>query len=830
MTLLKQVMLDLSNRFLLLVTLFYIAGILSSRLWVERSAWLYLVMITLCLMVLVIRKLYEHDIFKLVLLLAVAFYGGTAFLLSFNQPSTGLVDYFGEPVYIEGTVSEDPVFYEDHTAYVLQVSEVETSEGSRPVAGKLMVKVYGEPLEQYCYGAALRFKASIIEPRGQRNPGGFDYRFFLKSRGIDALAYPRPERIDYLGEGESNTFSNFTISLRRDMTNMIEGTLPSPSGNLLTAILFGQRHNLPETIAHDFQRAGTGHLLAVSGLHVGLVAALLIGVFRLLGFKGKAPLVVAAVLVLSYAFLTGMRPSAMRAAIMAVAAFGALMFDREKDLPSAVSLAALITLVINPLLLFAPGFQFSYAATLSLIYGRQPLAELLGYCRVPGFLREPVGVVLAAQAGVLTLCIYYFQHLPTGAVFFNLLLMPLIAFIIGLGLLGALVGLLIPVGGEILLWGSRPLLEIMLKTVELSRLPGFYITLPPPQVTSLIIYYLLIALLMALYYQWARLSGLEEQPPSLRHYLLKTGSELTGYLPLRKHALFGIVLFTAVIVVWKGIIFNPPQDLKVTFVDVGQGASALIEAPCGIVIMVDAGGELPFYGSPGDIGDKVLLPFLRRERIDKIDLAIITHPHEDHFGGFFPLVRDLEIDLILISPIQGESSYYQELLEIARNMGIAIKEVGDGEIWGCEGGLLLEILGPPQKLLTATGSDLNNNSIVFRLQYGSIKMLFTGDIEDAAVTDLFRRDIDLRANVLQVPHHGGYMEQMPQFLEEVRPCLAVIQVGPNPFGHPHPYIIESLDTATITTFRNDLHGAVIIKTDGADFEVFSTEKPLPALR
>ncbi len=830
MALLKQVMHDLSNRFLLLLALFYITGIIAARLWIERSAWLYFAIILLCLMVLVVRLSHQPGFYKLILLLVAAIYGGAALIFSINQPAGGLVEYAGAAVYIEGTVSEEPVFYEDHAAYVLQVAVIETGEGRQPVTGKLLVKLYGDNTEKYRYGSALRFRAAIIEPRGQRNPGGFDYRFYLKSRGIDAITYPRPERIDYLGEGEKGLFSNFTISLRRDMTDMIQETLPSPSGNLLTAILFGQRHYLPESIAHDFQRAGTGHLLAVSGLHVGLVAALIIGLWRLLGFKGKLPLILAVVLVIGYAFLTGMRPSAMRAAIMAAAAFGALLFEKERDLPSAVSLAALITLAINPLLLFGPGFQLSYAATLTLIYGYRPLAKLSGYFRFPYFLREPVAVILAAQMGVLPLCVYYFQHLPTGAVFFNLLLMPLIAFIIGLGLLGALAGFLLPVAGEVLLWASRPLLELMLKTVELSSLPGFYISLPPPQVPTLMLYYSLIAASLTLYYRWEKLCELEDQNLNFKQYLLKTWSELMQFLPLRRHALYGIVLFAAVIMVWKGIIINPPHYLKVTFVDVGQGASALIEAPCGIVIMVDAGGELPFYGAPGEIGERVLLPFLKQERIDKIDLAIITHPHEDHFGGFFPLVRELEIDMILISPAQGDSNYYQELLEKARREGIAIEESGDGEIWGCEGGILLEIYGPPQKLYTATGSDLNNNSIVLRLKYGSIKMLFTGDIEDAAVTGLFSRNIDLKANVLQVPHHGGYMEQMPQFIEEVRPCLAVIQVGPNPFGHPHPFIIESLDNAGIKTYRNDLHGAVIIKTDGADFEVFSTEKPLPALR
>ncbi len=815
---------------MVMLALFYIAGITAGRFWIASpgAALFAGVIMVICLSALLLFS--RIGLYRLLFLLVAALCGGFAFYYSIQQPAESIAGYSGVPVYIEGTVTEEPLFYEDHDSYQLRVETVETGEGRKSVQGTLLVKVYGENEEKFRYGDRLRLRGTITMPRGQRNPGGFDYRFYLKSRGIDALVYSRAGRVENIGRGEMSFLSGSAIDLRSSMIATIETALPSPSSNLLTAILFGQGYQLPDQVEHNFQRAGAGHLLAVSGLHVGLVAAMLTWLLGHLRLKGRFSLIFAIVLVFGYAYLTGMRPSALRAAVMVSMAFGALLFDRERDLPIAVSLAALVTLAFNPLLLFRPGFQLSYAATLALIYIHRPLDRLLSGTCIPSFLRSPLAVILAAQWGVLPLSVYYFHHLPAGAVLFNLLLMPMVAFIIGLGLMGALLGLLLPFPGEILLWAARPLLEVMLIVVEWSNRPGLYLPLSPPGIPALVAYYAIPACFLLVYYRWEKEQEFGEEKVAFGQYLKKTVKTLAPPLHLRKPALYGVVLLTAVLLLWKGILLPPSNDLRVTFVDVGQGASALIEAPCGVVIMVDAGGELPFYGEPGEIGERVLLPLLRQEGIDRIDLAVITHPHEDHFGGFIPLVGAVDIGMFLVSPVSGGSVYYEDLLKKAEAEGIPISKTRDGELWSCGSGLVLDVYGPPERLLSGTGSDLNNNSIVFRLVYGEIRMLLTGDIEDAAVSDLFKRNVDLEAEVLQVPHHGGYMAQMPDFLKQVRPRLAVIQVGNNPFGHPHPFILESLEEAGVRVFRNDHHGAVIIETDGTGLNVVVIEKPVPALQ
>ena len=819
----------LSGRIVVILVLAYISGIIAVRFFIEGMSgafWLTGILLLLLVAGLYLKSL---DLYRAILILVVAAAGGVAFLSVVHYPADGLLKYTDFPVYIEGTVIDEPQFHDDYTAYRLKVDIVETKEARYVVPGTLLVKIYGNEDESYWFGERLRLRGAILEPRGQRNPGGFDYRLYLRSQGIDALVYPKAALVSSLGQGDLNMFTVSALKLRSAMVGVIDKTLPSPSAELMTAILFGQRHSLPEEIEHNFRRAGVGHLMAVSGLHVGLAAAMILGLWRKLKLRGRLPLVLAIVLVFAYAYLTGMRPSALRAAIMVSAALAALLLDREQDLPTTVAFAALVTLFINPLLLFSVGFQLSYAATLALIYTYRPLEHLLKTMRFPAILRSPLAVTLAAQIGVLPLCLYYFHYLPAAAVLFNLLLLPLIGFVIGLGLTGALIGLIFPFFGDLLLWASRPLLEFMLLITGLSSMPGFYLAVYPPGDLFMIIYYGFLSAVLFVYYQSTG------QAAGKDRFLLS--SDIIGFLKnllLKRHHHLRFaavtVLLLAVLFIWSGVLFPVQKKLTVTFIDVGQGAAAMIETPCGKVILVDAGGEPAYRGDPGEIGETVLLPLMRRQGVRRVELAVISHPHEDHFGGFGPLVEEIAIKRLLISPAPGESVYYDQLLEQAELKGLAISTARTGQIWSCGDDLFLEVIAPSEQLFKGTKSDLNNNSIVFMLHYREVRFLFTGDIEDPAVEKLLRQQADLKANLLLIPHHGGYLAAMPVFLEAVQPSLAVIQVGRNSFGHPHVSVISSLEQAGVEIYRTDHHGAVIVETDGVEFEVATTGQPVLVFR
>ena len=813
------------SRPVMAISLCYIAGIALGRLWLEAPLWALLLLGLLLIAVIWALWKKRLGLFAAFLFLMAAAAGAGAFFVAFYPQGAGggLLDYADRPIYVEGTVIEEPLFYDDHSAYVLQADRVELPEGRRHVAGKLLVKVYGGEQEFYRYGERLRLRGTIVEPPGRRVPGGFDYAFYLRSQGIEGLLYPKVPQISSLGDGEPGWLPAAALALRSRLVAVIDGNLPAPAAELLTGILFGQRSKLPEEVQENFRSGGVGHLLAVSGLHVGLVAALILGLWRILGLRGKLPLFMAIVLIFAYAYLTGMRPSALRAAIMLSFALGALLLERERDLPTTIALAALVTLLVNPLYLFTIGFQLSYVATLAIVYLQPPLAEAAFNLKLPKFIRPLLTVTLAAQIGVLPLCTYYFHHIPVGALFFNLLLLPLMAPVVGLGLSGALLGLFARPVAAVLLFPCRLLLELVLAITGLARFPFFYRPLYPPGAVGLVLIYGLLAIALYFYYRHRRY----RQEVQKGHLDVPEISPVTD---LKRPFVRKVVLFlsmgVAVLLLWCYILVPfRSSELVVTYLDVGQGAAALIETPCGANILIDGGGESPHKGDPGRTGEMVLLPFLRREGIRRIDLAVISHPHEDHFGGMLPLVGEIPIGILLISPVQGESPFYDQLLESAAVHNIPVVSAAAGRCWSLPSGLLIETLGPPQKLHEGTNSDPNNNSLVMRLSYGGVDFLFCGDIEDEAARELLRREKALRATVLLIPHHGAFMEAMPLFLQAVRPQYAVISVGVNSFGHPRPETLAALGEAGVKTFRTDLHGSVIFHSCGRTLRVETMQKP-----
>ncbi len=817
----------LGNRHLVLITQAYIAGIVLGRFWMAETVHFYWLTL-LSLLVLAVLYLFRLITFyKVGLLCFVVCAGAVSLYYSLVPAESSILHHAGMHLYIEGTVVEEPVIDQDYCIYQLQVEMLETREGRQPADGRLLVKINGPENAVYQYGDRLRLRSAIIEPKGLRNPGGFDYRFFLSSQGIDALVYPNALQVDRLGTGKINILAGSAINLRQQMIAFIETTLPAPSSDLLTAILFGRREQLPAAVEENFRKSGAGHLMAVSGLHVGLVAAMIIGLFGRLRLKGHLPLILAIFLVFTYAYLTGLRPSALRAAIMISMVMGAVLLERENDLPTAVAVAALATLFINPLLLFTVGFQLSYAATLALIYFYRPLDHFFKTLHLPLLVRSPLAITLAAQIGVLPLSVYYFHHLPAGALLFNLLFLPLIAFVVGLGLSGALFGLLIPYLGELLLWASRPLLELMLFISGFSSIPGFYLALNPPRFSTLLAIYLLITGFLLSYYSWEKRVVAGGDFSYFSYLRTGVGSLFQQNRWLKKAAL-PLALVAVIIFVWVGALFPGQKDLQITFIDVGQGAAALVETPCGVNVLIDAGGAPAYSADPGVIGETVVLPLLRYQGISEIDLAVITHPHEDHFGGFLNLVDQMPIGLILISPVSGDSPHYINLLNKAAEAKIPVEVATAGQSWRCSSDLQFDILSPPEGLIRGDGSELNNNSLVVLLQYKEVRVLFTGDIENAAVLDLLSRYPDLSATLLQVPHHGGLLPTATALLEAVQPDLAVIQVGVNSFGHPHPQLLDALEQSEILIYRTDLHGAVVCRTDGREFDVAVIGLPAPA--
>jgi competence protein ComEC len=283
-------------------------------------------------------------------------------------------------------------------------------------------------------------------------------------------------------------------------------------------------------------------------------------------------------------------------------------------------------------------------------------------------------------------------------------------------------------------------------------------------------------------------------------------------MAIRRERLLLLVLLAAVIAVWWSAWGAVSGGLLVTVLDVGQGDSILVQAPSGKTMLIDGGGLRGQEASGYDVGREVVVPALMNRGVKKIDVLVITHPHDDHIGGLKAVVDAVPVKLVLDPELKDDSAQYRELkAEIARKK-IPARRATEGQQINLGDGIRVEVLNPPDPRLHGTDSDINNNAVVMRLTDGSLSMLFAADIERTGAQRMARWGESLQSTVLKVPHHGSAGSAISEFVEAVKPPLAVISVGAhNEYGHPSQEMLDELKRVGAEVMRTDRDGAVTIK-------------------
>jgi competence protein ComEC len=567
---------------------------------------------------------------------------------------------------------------------------------------------------------------------------------------------------------------------RRRLLVVGERTLSPQAAALLHGMLLGVHEGLPAATAGDFRRAGVAHLLSVSGLHLLFWLSLFWGLGKLLGLSERWLAVFSLPLVLVFLLLAGAGAPALRAGVMSLAAIFGRRWRQPVRSENLLALAACVILLLRPLDLFSRGFWLSFAACGGLLFLLPVWEEAFAdqfKAKYKGWFR-PLLVSLAAQAGTAPLCARFFGGVTLLAPFANLILVPLGSACIQLGLLAAMGGLVFFPAARVLNAGNEILLGCFHRILGFFAEFGGYlrVSLPWPAVGG---FYALTAV-----FTW----GLIRNPINRR----------------RRIPLFYLLLILFVLVL-AGLGWALAQQfdpaLEMVLFDVGQGDAIFFAIPGGYYMMVD-GGTSEGYG-------RGVRPYLREHGIDRLDLLVLTHPHDDHLGG---LVRMLEEDEIRVAHVL-ESGYphttrgYARFLEIIAERGLPFTRAARGTSFrlGKMRGLVLH---PPASHLSGTRSDVNNNSIVLLLDYEDIRILLTGDLEKEAEDDLLAAYGNLlRANILKVAHHGAATSTSWELVAVTSPDLAVISAGKgNPFGHPAPVVLENLARAGAVIWRTDTDG------------------------
>lgn len=764
----------------------------------------------------------RHRVGYAVLLLAAALVGGCHYLggcLLLSGPLEGLV---GEPLRWQGTVIREPVTRGGRLDVVVRVHRVAPGGSGSPregcaVGATVLVRVKGwrEGAHVPAVGEMVSVAGRAAWPSPPRNPGDFDYAAWLRAQGVSAVIHAEgPPALEVVGKGRLGPLTRLAARLRHAFLGAVRRHLPGPSGAVVEGMVLGVRSQLPAEVEDAFRLSGLAHLMAVSGSNVALVAGVVR--FLLAGAGARPALVGALVTTWLFAATASGGASVGRAALMTTVLLLGRLLGRPTHPLNSLAAAALLLTTLHPPAWEDPGFWLSVGATAGIL-GRSgppsaagpPSAGAQGAVAGAGAAatargtlvrgaraamaravragREIMGVTCAAQAAVLPICLHYFQRVSLVAPLSNLLVFPLVGVITVGGMVCALLASLQPALGVLF----RPLgvvVEAVMRMAAFwSEVPGAAVVLPAPRWPHLAAYYLFLAW----GWGWIRWPLLPPRGPWTRPRVVLA--------LLMVVAAGGVAVATA-----------PPRHvLQVVFFSVGQGDSILLWRPGGPVMLVDCGPA----GETYDAGADTLLPYLRRQGIRWVDLLVLTHGHGDHVGGAPAVlggvrVGELWLGTAVDRPGWGGGAGPDRVL---RPVAGHRKVLAPG--WE------VEVLHPPPG--TAAPTDPNDASLVLLVRYGGTSLLLAGDLEEEGEGVLVQAWAGRlpQVDILKVPHHGGPASCGEHLLRLVRPRHAVVQVGPNPFGHPAPENLRRLERAGARVWRTDRQGAVLARTDGRRLSV-----------
>ncbi len=796
-----------------------------------------------------------------------------------------------DPVELTGAIVSAPQYFPDGMRLELGVASVRHRGVDREASGRVSLSIRSNPataaeyeLLELRYGARLRVMTNLNHANRYRNPGVSTFREFLDRAGLDATGFIKsPLLIERLDDKRVFLPLAWLYWWRRNLEQRITSTFPPLTAGVLNAALIGSRYGLSRSTAERFREGGTFHVLVISGLHISFIGGLVLLIARRFTRNRIAQFLLSALLLWSYTFAVGAEVSVTRAAFMfSFVALGPLVARRAASM-NALGAAALLILVYRPSELFDPSFQLTFLSVFAIValawpllmrlsaigswhpgnatpcppdapswlrefsellfwserrwreelahtnhkyrLFKSPLAATLERYRLQAVLRYSFSAVLislSVQIVLLPLQIVYFHRLSLAGIVLNIGVSMLMATLALLALVGLVMMVISKTLAAPLIAAANGINWLMLHSVDLfSWFGGASIRLPEYSDWKSLTYLLYYAPMMILIWKLARWRPV---PAAIGRGRCESRHLLWFLLPAQ----------LALMVVLVEHPLSAPHskgELRVDFLDVGQGDAALVTLPSGATLLVDAGGRPDFWNQAEEgsearafepdirpIGESVVSEFLWARGLARVDYVLATHADADHIDGLNNVVANFAVRSALMARTSSADLEYQKLAGTLTERRIPATLIGKGDVLQF-GNAKATVLWPPSSG-PADAPSRNNDSVVLLLEFGEHRLMLTGDIERPAEQALLREPGNLRCDLVKVAHHGSKTSSTEQFVKATQPRFAIIPVGQTSiFGHPNKEVVERWLASGAQVLTTGAYGTITVTSDGRDLRL-----------
>lgn len=611
------------------------------------------------------------------------------------------------------------------------------------------------------YGDYIEVLAKYEQPKDSRNFKGFSNKNYLKQNKVYGTIKPI-ENINVIQNNRCNLVYKTANEVRNIIVKKVNRNLSKEASDVFLGILLGEKSKISDEVSTYFKDSNMAHILAVSGAHVSYI---IITISILLNKTGKRFKEIITILILMFFIvLADFTPSVERACIMAILAIIGKLICRRSDILNNLAISAIIILINNPYSIFNIGFQLSFLGVFGIVLLNEKLNKVMAKkmlkkehkeinlyvikYKLKKYILNIIIISICVQLLIAPIILINFNMLSLNFFVSGILVTPIFASIMIVGIISLITGFV----GVHLFCLVEILVNLLVSISKfISNISFLKFTLKTPNIIWVISYYIIFILIV-----YVRQNSVLQRI-KCKQKVNKAMKKL-------------IILLLIICIFIQGFQDFRASKLTVYFIDVGQGDSTLVVTPNRKTILIDGGGATNY-----DVGKNILVPYLLDRRINKIDYLMVSHFDNDHCGGLIHVLETLKVNNVLISKQVNTSKEYEDFINIANRKNINVITLRQGDVINIDEDVKIQILYPSTNLKF---DDLNNNAILAKLKYKNFSMLFTGDIEKKAEEEILKMysNRDLKSTVLKVAHHGSKTSSTVEFLNAVRPKVALIGV------------------------------------------------------